>query len=250
MSTVIAPTHTDWIQTFLGKQFWPLEPRVEDIDIRDIAHALCGLLHDASEAYLIDVPRPIKRSPGMQAYRDAEARLEQVIAERFQLPYPLPAEIKTADNQLLRTEQRDLMKVAPAAWEDNRVGALDFKIEPWIPQHASNNFLGKEMTMEEKIRKAFALANELARDSEDYGLTFTLVFNACLAGTSANPLLGNDDLVCAIREMSTNLGKYGALIVEALLAQGDSAAMQSLTDRLKAQREKLQSAVEKNTPEL
>lgn len=29
-----------WIQTFTGRQFWPLDPRAEDVDIRDIAHAL------------------------------------------------------------------------------------------------------------------------------------------------------------------------------------------------------------------
>ncbi len=30
----------EWIQTYTGKQFWPLDPRPEDIDIEDIAHAL------------------------------------------------------------------------------------------------------------------------------------------------------------------------------------------------------------------
>ena len=30
----------DWIQTYSGKKFYPLDPRPEDIDIRDIAHAL------------------------------------------------------------------------------------------------------------------------------------------------------------------------------------------------------------------
>lgn len=174
MSTVIAPTHTDWIQTYTGRQFWPLEPRVEDIDIVDIAHALSnlcrygghveqfysvaqhcvlvsravptehalrGLLHDASEAYLIDVPRPIKRSDGMEVYRHAEKRLEAAIYERFGLSPEDPECIKTADNQLLRTEQRDLMKPAPAAWKDYRVGALDERIIPWTPQCARRAFL-------------------------------------------------------------------------------------------------------------
>lgn len=174
MSTVITPTHTDWIQTYTGRQFWPLEPRVDDIDIVDIAHALSnlcrygghveqfysvaqhcvlvshavpaehalrGLLHDASEAYLIDVPRPIKRSEGMEAYREAEKRLEATIYERFGLSAEDPECIKTADNQLLRTEQRDLMKPAPAAWKDYRVGALPETIIPWSPQFARCRFL-------------------------------------------------------------------------------------------------------------
>lgn len=30
----------DWIQTFTGRRFWPLDPRPEDVCIEDIAHAL------------------------------------------------------------------------------------------------------------------------------------------------------------------------------------------------------------------
>ncbi len=33
----------DWIQTYTGKQFWPLDPRPEDVDIEDIANALSNL---------------------------------------------------------------------------------------------------------------------------------------------------------------------------------------------------------------
>ena len=77
----------------------------------------------------------------MQAYRAAEKRLEAVIYERFGLPAEDPECIKTADNQLLRTEQRDLMKPAPAAWKDYRVGALDETIIPWSPGHARHAYL-------------------------------------------------------------------------------------------------------------
>lgn len=171
--------HTGWIQTYLGKQFWPLDPQHEDIEIVDIAHALSnlcrygghsnwfysvaqhcvlvsetvppefalyGLLHDASEAYLIDVPRPIKHAVGMETYRRAEARLEEVIYERFGLPrlgMDGLGYLKTADNQLLRTEQRDLMKPAPAAWEDNRVGALEGRIIPLLPEGAKALYLSR-----------------------------------------------------------------------------------------------------------
>jgi hypothetical protein len=33
----------DWIQTATGRPFWPIDPRPEDIDIEDIAHALSML---------------------------------------------------------------------------------------------------------------------------------------------------------------------------------------------------------------
>jgi len=174
MNAVIAPRHTDWIQTYTGKQFFPLEPRYEDIDIRDIAHALAnlcrygghvetfysvaqhcvlvsrvvppelalmGLLHDASEAYLIDVPRPIKHSVGMEGYRAAEKTLQAAIYRKYGLDPDEPAAIKTADNQLLRTEQRDLMKPAPVAWQDVRVGALEMRIDPWSPVGAKFSYM-------------------------------------------------------------------------------------------------------------
>jgi hypothetical protein len=164
-----------WIQTYTGKQFFPLEPRAEDIDIIDIAHALSnlcrygghtawhysvaqhsiyvsehckpehalwGLLHDASEAYLVDIPRPIKHHPSMIAYRTYEAQLERTIFEHYGLFGAPPAEIKTWDNVLLRTEQRDLMTEAPAAWEDNRVGvSKTLNISPWEPMTAERLFL-------------------------------------------------------------------------------------------------------------
>lgn len=173
---MIASKHTGWIQTYLGKQFWPLDPQHEDIEIVDIAHALSnlcrygghtnwfysvaqhcvlvsevvppefalyGLLHDASEAYLIDVPRPIKHAEGMETYRKAEAWLETVIYERFGLDFIVPGCIKIADNQLLRTEQRDLMKPPLVAWEDNRVGALDQQIVPLLPEGAKALYLNR-----------------------------------------------------------------------------------------------------------
>lgn len=177
MSAAVASKHTDWIQTFTGRQFFPLSPRVEDVDIHDIAHALSnlcrygghtecfysvaqhcllvsrivprehalrGLLHDAAEAYLIDVPRPIKHSIGMECYRESEDRLQKVIYERFGLSPDDPPCIKEADRILLRTEQRDLMKPAPVAWQDSREGALqDFLIEPLLPHAAERAFLSR-----------------------------------------------------------------------------------------------------------
>jgi hypothetical protein len=174
--SITAPTHTDWIQTYTGKQFWPLAQREADICVEDIAHALSnlcryaghceqfysvaqhsvlvsvycdpadalhGLLHDASEAYLIDMPRPIKRSIGMEAYRDAEGHLQRLIFQRFGLHPDEPPSVKRADNALLRTEQRDLMKPAPVEWQDNREGALSLKIVPMAPGVAERLFLAR-----------------------------------------------------------------------------------------------------------
>lgn len=165
--------HGDWIQTFTGKQFYPADPRPEDVDIRDIAHSLshicrfnghcsrhysvaehsilvalhvawddahsetraqdtlAALLHDASEAYLCDIPRPLKRMPEMAPYRAMEANVERVIAERFGLPYPMPAIVKRHDERALATEYRDLVlskhhgwSLREKPWEDMPPGCL------------------------------------------------------------------------------------------------------------------------------
>jgi 5'-deoxynucleotidase YfbR-like HD superfamily hydrolase len=74
------------------------------------AIALWGLLHDASEAYLKDLPAPIKHAPGIGIiYRQYERNLMDAIALRFGLMPHEPAIVKDADNILLATEARDLI---------------------------------------------------------------------------------------------------------------------------------------------
>ena len=131
------------MQTYSGHQFWPIDPRPEEIHVIDIAHALAnqcryaghcrefysvaqhsvlvsrivppehalwGLLHDAAEAYLVDLPRPVKRYSTLgDCYRDVESRLMAVVCDRFGLPATEPPCVKDADNVALMTEKRDLM---------------------------------------------------------------------------------------------------------------------------------------------
>lgn len=163
----------DWIQTFTGRQFWPLSPRPDDIDIRDIAHALslqcryaghcsrfysvaehsvyvsravfeehalAALLHDASEAYLVDVPRPIKSHLG--GYKEAEAALEHVIALTYGVEHPWHSSIKDADTRILMDEKAALMGPSPVAWSID-VKPLGIAIEGWDPLRAEREFLGR-----------------------------------------------------------------------------------------------------------
>ncbi|TWH59351.1 putative RNase H-like nuclease [Desulfitobacterium sp. LBE] len=109
----------DYILTYSKTKFFPLEPILEDIDILDIAHALslmtranghfkhfysvaqhsincfreaesrgyskkvqlCCLLHDASESYISDITRPVKKN--LHEYYHIEARLQSSIFERY-----------------------------------------------------------------------------------------------------------------------------------------------------------------------
>jgi uncharacterized protein len=161
-----------WIQTHSGIQFFPLDPRIEDICIEDIAQALSnicrfaghcnfysvaqhsvlvsqvvgepfnfyGLLHDSSEAYICDIPRPIKRLPALQGYRDIEEKIQATIYERFGLEPQEPNEVKWADIQLLATEARDLMSSPPANW-NLPCDPLPFTITPLPPTEAKALFM-------------------------------------------------------------------------------------------------------------
>lgn len=66
-----------------------------------------ALLHDAAEAYLPDVPSPLKAQ--MPEFQAVEARLLAVIAERFDVPVDCfgHPEVRRADKTALAWEQRD-----------------------------------------------------------------------------------------------------------------------------------------------
>jgi len=63
---------------------------------------MTALLHDAPEAYMVDVPRPLKRL--LDKYMEIENNMHQVIAAAFGLPYPFPEIIHHADEWMLQRE--------------------------------------------------------------------------------------------------------------------------------------------------
>ncbi|WAB92513.1 phosphohydrolase [Pseudomonas citronellolis] len=157
-----------WILTRTGKRFDLFEPKPEMIDPRDLSHALAhlcrfnghaarhysvaqhsylvsglvpaqdklaGLLHDATEAYVGDMVRPLKEQ--MPAFREVEDRIWQAICARFDLDEELPASVKHADLQALATERRDLMPRHPAEWTCLQgVEPLEACIKPWSIEEA------------------------------------------------------------------------------------------------------------------
>lgn len=134
----------DWMMVASGRQFWPLDPRADEVEIGDIANALANsgrynghtrhfysvaqhsvelarwflakgdrplarwaLLHDAAEAYSGDIIRPIK--PFLTEFAPIEARLERVVWQRFGLigaglEGELPLAVRQADRQITTDE--------------------------------------------------------------------------------------------------------------------------------------------------
>lgn len=168
----------NWMQTFSGGAYWPEDPRPEDVRIADIAHhlsmicrftgavkrfysvaehsvhvshlvpradALAGLMHDATEAYLTDVNKPVKSSPEMQGYRELEALNWFVISRKFELPSVLPQCVHDADVAMYLAEHDMLMR--PPPFPDHSMGFATSIVPPrswvagWSPEHAEENFL-------------------------------------------------------------------------------------------------------------
>lgn len=170
----------DAICTYTGRAIRPLDPKPEDICIEDIAHSLAnqcrftghtrrfysvaqhsvhvsqlcenypleGLLHDASEAYLSDIARPIKRATMefSNHYASAEENLMIAIWKKYGLnPADSEDEVMIADNIMLGAEARDLM---PSVFSEFGMGKFEEQakgwpnnIVPWTPDESERIFL-------------------------------------------------------------------------------------------------------------
>lgn len=165
--------HTAHISTFKGNRFYPAEPRIDGIDIEDIAHGLAyqcrfngqtrefysvaqhslmvaslvppawaraALLHDAAEAYLGDMVKPLKLL--VPDFNRIEAAVTDLIAAEFGVDFSDYAPIKRADLIALATEKRDLMPNSTEPWSYLvGIAPLPDPIAPWGPQQAKHAFL-------------------------------------------------------------------------------------------------------------
>ena len=180
----------DWkhITTFSGEDFTPLAPDAKQIHIKDIAHALSQmcranghfvrffsvaqhsincfneanarglsakvqlacLLHDASEAYISDVTRPVKQH--LSEYQRIEKQLQNTIFNKF-LESPLSenenAQVKQIDDEMMIYEFDALM--AKEVFTDL----------PAIKSKPSFEFSGFLEVEHEFIRKYNELTNQL-----------------------------------------------------------------------------------------
>ena len=170
-----------FIATFTGGKFYPMGPDCERLNIVDIAHALsricryngqvtrfwsvaahslamvkrlyleghdasvqaAALVHDASEAYLMDVPKPIKGL--FLNYKEWESNLELVIAKKYGVEFPWPSVVKHHDKAILIDEIYNFHRPDSEAWirwglnEDGNRGREE--LHPLAPAVAERTYL-------------------------------------------------------------------------------------------------------------
>lgn len=169
---------TRTVKTRSGIYIDVFEPKITDFSIEDIAHSLSlqcrfnghtqefysvaehclrastyfklpqdkleALLHDAAEAYIGDLPKPIKDE--LSCYKEIEKTLDQIIADRFNLRYPMSKQLKVVDRLMLEWE-----------WENI---VIDNKIEPLPPREAKNRFIKLYYKLIEKVDNPNVLMQE------------------------------------------------------------------------------------------
>ena len=168
-----------WILTHSGQQFDLLRPTAGMIKPLDIAHALsnlcrfnghtrthysvaqhslivaslvpakhqlAALLHDATEAYVGDMTRPLKAV--LPEYKYIEHQIWLAVCERFNILPDLPACVSFADMVALATERRDLLPEHPGAWDYLRgVPPMTETIVPLPAVYASQAFFSQLMAL-------------------------------------------------------------------------------------------------------
>lgn len=72
--------------------------------------AFDALMHDAAEAYIGDMIRPLKYSPAFhKTFKTLERKVEAVIARKFNIAMPIPADVKFADNAVCMAEWEQIV---------------------------------------------------------------------------------------------------------------------------------------------
>lgn len=165
-----------WIRVNSGGKYYPLDPHEDEIKIRDIAHSLSmlcrynghsdkfysvaehcyllsyavpqmykfeALLHDASEAYTSDIPRPLKYADEMEGYRRIEDVNTLLINEKYGVKTDADGAtspiVKIFDSRIVTDEKNALFK--GVGFEG--LPSLGVDIVGFSPQEMKDKFLAR-----------------------------------------------------------------------------------------------------------
>ena len=118
-----------------------------------------ALLHDAAEAFMGDITRPLKQM--LPEYKRIEREVEHAIFGRFGVSSPLPPEVKSADLRVLAAEQRQIMPKGTDGWvRSQKVVPAPVVVRHLDPDQAKQAFLTRYEALRPTflLRKAFLTA--------------------------------------------------------------------------------------------
>lgn len=172
------------IGTFTGQRMHPLDPHPDEIRIEDIAHGLAntcryggqcqfyysvgthsiyvskelseygpemqlyGLFHDAAEAYITDLPRPVKAE--IEGYDGIESGILSAVWDTLSLSHPTEQQWKTVmavDDQLFHYESEELL----AEFDPPSVPELSYKLTPCAPADVREQFLSRTEQLQKRV---------------------------------------------------------------------------------------------------
>lgn len=173
-----------WIQVYSGATFFPLDPNPDVLTLDDVAiplsrmcrygghclqfysvaehcvlmarhlraagyddaRCLQALMHDASEAFIADIVRPVKGK--LAGYKDAEERLMRALSPRFGFDWPMTPVVRDLDASMIAVERpaNMLMTGVPDdLWGVTVPAPTNPKIELqfWNPDQAAAEFFAE-----------------------------------------------------------------------------------------------------------
>lgn len=174
----------DPIGTYTGGDFYPLDPDPGAVNLSDIANGLAntcryagqcqfyysvathslyvseelaeqggklqlyGLLHDAAEAYVSDVPRPVKRE--LEKFERIETDVLDAVWTGLDIPAPTDQQwemVMEADDRLFRYEADTLL----AEFEPSTVPDLSYELSPCSPATVRKQFLDRARELRQQL---------------------------------------------------------------------------------------------------
>jgi uncharacterized protein len=100
-----------------------------------------ALMHDAAEAFICDMPKPLKML--LPDYKVVEGRVEAAMAARFQIPAKMTPAVKEMDIRMLAAEQQQVMGNSHKWHHTHGLEAAPVKVEFWSPEMAEMQFLAR-----------------------------------------------------------------------------------------------------------
>ncbi|MEP3245128.1 MAG: phosphohydrolase [Sneathiella sp.] len=178
-----------WMITATGNEFYPFDPRPDQISLEDIVQKLSRicrynggvkwplhysvaehsvllaryaldnhedpelamqmLMHDAAEAYIGDMVRPLKEV--MPEFRDIDHLITEAIFKKFNIPHPMPALVKELDHRILFDEEIQAIAPHTRRFDDGTGKPLGVTLQFWSAERAYQEFKGQWFTLRDLI---------------------------------------------------------------------------------------------------